>query len=161
MLENVKKKGNNIIARCPACAENGKDRKGEHLFIDAGGRYGCVVFPGSAGREHRRRIFQLVGKKDYQRAVFKIKSPAKLKDTVIEKNILGRLGRANKSYARIANKELPDTIKEDVQEPVPSVPKKSGFFIEEEKLLKSIDAETQNIVLMAKRIFNGLVVSVT
>jgi hypothetical protein len=46
-------------AQCPACAETGSDRKGEHLRISADGKFGCCVFPGD--REHRRRIFALVG----------------------------------------------------------------------------------------------------
>ncbi len=39
-LKHVKNLGSKVIARCPACAEKGKDRKGEHLFIEAGGRFG-------------------------------------------------------------------------------------------------------------------------
>jgi hypothetical protein len=46
-------------ARCPACAEEGGDRKGEHLRIYPDGRFGCCVHP--QDREHRRRIFALAG----------------------------------------------------------------------------------------------------
>ncbi len=63
-LENVKYRGSCIIARCPACAEYGHDRKGDHLFIDEQGRFSCVVHPGEVGNEHRKRILALVGIKD-------------------------------------------------------------------------------------------------
>ncbi|HEY2711406.1 MAG TPA: hypothetical protein VGI60_02745 [Chthoniobacterales bacterium] len=60
-LDKVRNKGGKTIARCPACAETGGDRKGEHLFINPNGKYGCVQFPGSDGQLHRKRIFELVG----------------------------------------------------------------------------------------------------
>jgi hypothetical protein len=41
-LENVRERGNKTIARCPACAEGGGDKKGEHLLIWSTGRFGCV-----------------------------------------------------------------------------------------------------------------------
>lgn len=46
-------------ARCPACAELGQDRKGEHLRIYTDGRFGCCVHPKNL--EHRKRIFALAG----------------------------------------------------------------------------------------------------
>ena len=60
-LKNVKCATDKITARCPACAEEGGDQKGDHLFIDPKGKFGCVVNPGEAGREHRQRIFALAG----------------------------------------------------------------------------------------------------
>jgi hypothetical protein len=37
-LEKVKRKANGVtLARCPACGENGGDRKGEHLQIYSDG----------------------------------------------------------------------------------------------------------------------------
>jgi len=62
-LENVKQRGNNTIARCPACEEDGGDNKGEHLFINSEGRFGCVLYPQEEGKLHRKRIFELVGLK--------------------------------------------------------------------------------------------------
>lgn len=52
-----------LIARCPACAEEGHDRRGDHLIVFRDGRFGCVVFPGVApsAHRHRQRIWQLVG----------------------------------------------------------------------------------------------------
>ncbi|MBA4150307.1 MAG: hypothetical protein H0X66_19525 [Verrucomicrobia bacterium] len=59
-LENVRRLGNGTVqARCPACAEGGSDRSGEHLRIYPDGRFGCCVHP--KDREHRTRIFALVG----------------------------------------------------------------------------------------------------
>lgn len=60
-LGKIRTHGGKTIARCPACAESDGDHAGEHLFIDAAGRFGCVKFPGESGTEHRKRIFSLVG----------------------------------------------------------------------------------------------------
>jgi hypothetical protein len=32
-LENCRKKGNKVVARCPACAEMGQDEQGNHLIF--------------------------------------------------------------------------------------------------------------------------------
>ena len=52
-----------IIARCPACAEDGRDNKGDHLIVFPDGRFGCVVNPVEQedSAEHRKRIYALVG----------------------------------------------------------------------------------------------------
>ena len=65
-LEQKRERGGKLEARCPACAENGADVTGNHLFIlDSGlGKWGCVVNTGDAGKEHRRRIAQLAGAGD-------------------------------------------------------------------------------------------------
>ena len=63
-IENVKHQGSRTIARCPACAENGHDNKGNHLSIVEQGRYSCVVYLGEAGKEHRKRIYELIGIKN-------------------------------------------------------------------------------------------------
>ena len=62
-LEHVRERGGRIIAQCPACAEEGADRSGEHLVImEAGnGPFACITHPGPHGRAHRCRIAQLVG----------------------------------------------------------------------------------------------------
>ena len=62
-LEHVRERRGRIIAQCPACAEEGADRSGEHLVImEAGnGQFGCIAHTGPHGRDHRRRIAQLVG----------------------------------------------------------------------------------------------------
>ncbi len=67
-LENVKTHDRKTTAACPACRESGNDSSGDHLFIDSQGRFGCIAFPGASGKEHRQRIFALVGiKKDTPR----------------------------------------------------------------------------------------------
>ena len=60
-LENVRHRSGRILAACPACREAGADRTGEHLVILDGGKWGCIANTGDAGKEHRRRIAQLVG----------------------------------------------------------------------------------------------------
>ena len=64
-LENVVIRNGKLIARCPACEENGDDGTGDHLFIadEGDGPFGCVINEGPAGAEHRRRIWELVGVK--------------------------------------------------------------------------------------------------
>jgi hypothetical protein len=61
-IEKVKRKGDGrIIARCPACAETGGDKSGNHLFIGTDGKFGCVLYPKEQGEDHRKRIFALAG----------------------------------------------------------------------------------------------------
>lgn len=48
-----------IIARCPACAEAGGDRRGKHLAIFPNKAYACAAHRGDG--DHRRRIKALVG----------------------------------------------------------------------------------------------------
>lgn len=49
-----------ITARCPACAEEGRDRTGNHLAVFPGGGFACIVH--HEDREHRKRIVALVGR---------------------------------------------------------------------------------------------------
>lgn len=59
-LENIRKLASGMIqARCPACAEVGQDRKGEHLRILPDGRFGCCVHPKDG--DHRKRIWAQAG----------------------------------------------------------------------------------------------------
>jgi hypothetical protein len=61
-LEKVKHGGSRTSARCPACAAAGGDKTGSNLSIrSSDGAFTCAVYPGEAGREHRREIFALVG----------------------------------------------------------------------------------------------------
>lgn len=60
-LKNVKRHNGKVTAQCPACADEGGDKKGDHLFINADGKFGCVVNPGEGGKEHRQQIFALAG----------------------------------------------------------------------------------------------------
>jgi hypothetical protein len=76
-------------ARCPACAEAGKDRKGEHLRISPEGKFGCCVFPGD--REHRKRIFALAGERGPRTIKVRVASVAVGR---VRQGILARLGQA-------------------------------------------------------------------
>jgi hypothetical protein len=60
-LENVMKRIGKTIARCPACAEQGHDEKGDHLAIYPDGKFACVAHRGETGHAHRKRIIALVG----------------------------------------------------------------------------------------------------
>ena len=94
-LEKVKRQGSRTIARCPACAEAGDDSKGEHLFINDRGQFGCVLYSGMNGRTHRQRIFELVGVRETSSKYFEVKNPSCTLVTghkVIQKDILGHLG---------------------------------------------------------------------
>ena len=76
-------------AQCPACAEAGQDKTGEHLRIYPDGRFGCCVYP--KDREHRKRIFALVGERGRQEIKVRVMPP---KATgAVQSGILGRLGR--------------------------------------------------------------------
>ena len=59
----LRKVGSKLIGQCPACAEVGGDKQRNHLVVQADGRFGCVIHPGSSGKAHRQRIFQLIGDK--------------------------------------------------------------------------------------------------
>lgn len=94
-LENCRRKGNKITARCPACFEAGHDRQGNHLILSDDGRFGCVKYPGLDGKDHRKRIFQLVGAVASKRMTIDVKQashPSQNQDVVLMKNVLGRLG---------------------------------------------------------------------
>ena len=87
-LENIRKHSGKITARCPACAEAGHDRKGEHLVINADGSFGCVVYAGDSvdAKAHRKRIFALRGDR-------------KIKSLMVHSPSLGRLGRVKQSQS--------------------------------------------------------------
>ena len=89
-LEKVRELAGGIVqARCPACAEGGADKTGNHLRIQADGRFGCCVHPKDS--EHRKRIFALVGVRDRQPICVKVAAPQVVK--IIQSDVLGRLGR--------------------------------------------------------------------
>jgi hypothetical protein len=90
-LENVRKRGGKVIARCPACAEAGHDQKGEHLVINARGPFGCVVYPGGSAdaKEHRKRIFALCGDRE-------------IKPLAVHPSVLGRSRQAVESRSAVA-----------------------------------------------------------
>jgi hypothetical protein len=165
-LENVKQHGSKVIARCPACAETGNDRKGEHLFIEQSGRFGCVVFPGTEGHSHRQRIFELVGIKTGVPNGFKIRNPSPIAsdNKPIQKDILGHLGHVQSTHARKAS-DNPIILKEERNElsnSVPAVPEDNQFCFTPDELdmLRGIDLESLKHIDEVKRLLNGTVVSV-
>jgi hypothetical protein len=48
-------------ARCPACAEQGRDATGKHLIVFPNGAFSCIIYRGHTGLDitHRKRIVQL------------------------------------------------------------------------------------------------------
>jgi putative DNA primase/helicase len=60
-IERLRSKGTKQIGRCPACAEHGGDNNADHLIINENGKFGCVVNQGAEGKDHRKRIAELVG----------------------------------------------------------------------------------------------------
>jgi hypothetical protein len=62
ILENVHHAADGkTTARCPACAEEGRDVTGNHLCLFPNGVFTCIVHPGDSGTDHRKRIFALAG----------------------------------------------------------------------------------------------------
>ena len=68
-LENVRFRGETLIAACAACRDAGHDKQGNHLIIYRGedgthqnGRFGCVANEGDS--IHRSAIFSFIGVKD-------------------------------------------------------------------------------------------------
>ncbi len=128
-LKNVKYRNSCIIARCPVCAEQGHDKKGQHLFIDEQGRFSCVIYPGEVGKEHRKRIFALVGiksgnEKSYSsphNKMINVKKATRNAGNVIKSDILGHLGRVFITHARKEN-NIDTIIQRDFKKGVPGVP---------------------------------------
>jgi hypothetical protein len=63
-LEKVRRRGEKTIARCPACAEQGRDNSGEHLVVYDNGAFGCIVHAND--KLHHKRILELVGIESYR-----------------------------------------------------------------------------------------------
>jgi len=125
-LENVRRRGVKTIARCPACAEAEGDHKGEHLFINDKGHFGCVLYAGVTGQAHRKRIFELAGAKEMINKGFEVKPAHRMLITVIQKDILGHLGHMYSTHAQKKRnntvQDTDDNIQGDLKGPVPSVP---------------------------------------
>ena len=67
-LTKVKRLDNGrVIARCPACAAVNQDQDGNHLVVYPDGRFGCVLFPGRDGQQHRKTIWTLAGDRQQRR----------------------------------------------------------------------------------------------
>jgi len=100
LLENVRKRIGKIVARCPACAEQNHDQKGEHLVIFPNGSFACVANPGKEGHKHRQRIFALASDPVLRKrgsCVVRVRRPAgaklpKTAGTVVDLSQLGTDG---------------------------------------------------------------------
>ena len=58
-LEKVRQRSGKLLARCPACAEMGEDRKCDNLMIWETGAYKCIK--ADVGTPHHKRIWKLAG----------------------------------------------------------------------------------------------------
>ena len=119
-LENLHRAGDKEIARCPACAEAGQDRTGDHLVINPDGSFGCVTHPGEEGRGHRRRVWELAGED-----LTPLQIPVRPADrhpalVPIIEDVLGRLGRVYSPP--VCGCEGGGDSGRDAPEPAPSVP---------------------------------------
>ena len=86
-LEKVRQLGNGVVqARCPACAEGGHDRSGEHLRIYPDGRFGCCVYP--KDHEHRKRIFALAGDKEPRGFTVRVAEQKRLTSVSVKESLL-------------------------------------------------------------------------
>ena len=68
LVANLRRQSSGFVGRCPACAEAGQDKGGNHLVVWPDGKFACVCHPGYQGREHRKRIFFLIGNKQQKRS---------------------------------------------------------------------------------------------
>ncbi len=160
-LEKVKHVGQKIIARCPACAKEGHDQTGDHLFIEPSGKFGCIVYPGIEGTQHRKKIFKLVGIRNSCHKIFSVRMPVLQKEEETIPNILGRLGHLSSTYVRSVTKEIFKEVDKESKTTVPDVPELSSFTYEEKKLLTGIGQKDLKQIAEIKRIFNGKIVHVT
>ena len=131
-LVRAKRRRGAKVARCPACAEQGHDRSGEHLFVTESGASICVVYPGYEGHTHRQRIFELAGLKEKPCHARTAKKPIDCSQDgfkIIKKDILGHLGHLNSTSARsgkelITDKDVNKDVRKDMKITVPTVPTK-------------------------------------
>jgi hypothetical protein len=63
LLINPRLVGDKLISQCPACAEDGGDKSGEHLcvFDEGKGAFSCIAH--QSDHLHRQRIFAIAGSK--------------------------------------------------------------------------------------------------
>jgi hypothetical protein len=177
-LEHVRTNGAKTTARCPVCAQAGHDRKGDHLIIQADGRFGCVVYPGNGpdAKEHRRRIFALCGDRETKPLIIRRATetvapgrsgrpfPSHSKAVSIKTGLLGRLGRAFSTHAQrnpaILVPSPPIVQHNDIKNSVPAVlesdVKLNRTLTERELLLlRRAGAQNDPIIITALNLFNA------
>jgi hypothetical protein len=175
-LENVRKRGGKVIARCPACAEAGYDQKGEHLVINARGPFGCVVYPGDSAdaKEHRKRIFALCGDREIKPLAVHPSGLGRLGRVFqthlavrpVKTGLLGCLGRVFETH--LEQEREPSRDKEhnayrqlnDCGKGVPSVPVEPHRPLSEREwtILVRAGAENDPIIIEALRLFDARIV---
>jgi len=153
-IENVNHQGSRTIARCPACKEQGHDNKGNHLSIDEQGRFSCVIYPGEVGKEHRKRIYELIGIKNGKEKSYsvsynneiKVKEVTRNAGNVIEGDILGHLGRVNQTLKKHNKNDIKERIYErDFEKGVPNVPNIENELIPiEDEMIRDIFLEAMH-----------------
>jgi hypothetical protein len=181
-LQNVRIRGNKTTARCPACAESGRDKKGEHLIIHSPrGHFGCVVYPGNGpdAKGHRRRIFALCGDRKIKALVIRRVTgtgslgrsgrPLQSHSEVapIKTGLLGRLGRVFETHAQrdpeIEASAFPVAGQRDIRGGVPAVLNPQlrlnrALTERELSILRRAGAENDPIIITALNLFNATIV---
>ena len=109
-LENrVARDDGGVVARCPACAQAGHDKSGNHLIVYPDGKFGCVACP--SDKEHNREILRLVGQEGGRRTY-----TIDIKPLVIPPStVLLRIGALNAQQPVT----VPDTL--SVEESLPAI----------------------------------------
>lgn len=127
-LEKPKERGSRIIARCPACAEIGKDTAADNLTIFENGVFACAVYQGDAG--HSKRILQLAGdksqaKREFTAPIYRPTTPREPplpqltpRQVQIMLRSIEHLGKADELCAGIAAKRgwKPETVRHAAQD---------------------------------------------
>jgi hypothetical protein len=124
-LEKVRELSGGILkARCPACAETGNDRSGEHLRVYPDGRFGCCVHPKDGA--HRKRIFAIAGDRKPRPITVKVANKsARVAVTSINACLelySGTLGTGISMSRAYEKEDSSHHIYKDTDTAVPSVP---------------------------------------
>lgn len=180
-VEHVRCRGRKTIARCPACAQTGQDRKGEHLLINETGRFGCVVYPGDSpeAKAHRKQIFALCGIREIQPLIVKPDAAISLSIGVkaSQASRVGTLGRQGRHfpythlYSEAASTDTESEDRnthklKDCETCVPSVRSTQVIKLHrpltkrERELLAQAGSERDPIIFEALRLFNATVAEV-
>lgn len=108
LLENIHEgeclDGIKIIARCPACALDERDTRGNHLVIYPTGQFSCAANQGENGVEHRKLIKKLIGLNDK-----KAQAEAKRLSYALRKQ--REAAEEAKKAREVAGEELWDAVK--------------------------------------------------
>jgi hypothetical protein len=172
-LENVRKRGEKVKARCPACSQAGHDQRGEHLVVGVDGRFACVVYPGDSvdAKEHRKRIFALCGDREIKPLAVRPSGLGRLGRVIksrsagsaLKTSLLGRLGRVFQSHLEPSNGHkqavFPVSSLKDYENGVLGVPKPNRPLRDRERdLLREKGMENDPLIIEALNIFDGRIV---